>query len=927
MYSLKPSVPRALRNHAKRAAMSGDQEEPPNKRSRTENRASSSAVELPQAPLAGPSSAYTLETSSAAEISAYNQGLRESAASTANLRPLYYPKLAPTEITRDYSKPVPLPLAPPTNFLQVAPKKPGKVHPNTRDFKAQLKAALPTREHMNRFIAALDVVHKKPLSPSTVENYERAKRWWLLFFEEQTGSEEQAQLTLARDAPAPPITLFKCFLLFAATQGNSHIHKGGKGWSVKTLKMFCTRVFAMRLYYNCAPPPRQYCQEVYNAIDAWLIEGVLHADSHDKQIIRESDLVNMLSAFLRGQSDVSSRFMLVQAMWFLTFLYETGARPGTVVQSPGFRHTDHYLKWEDSKWIVTGWTEKLGLTIEVHWRLRWAKGMHMDNSKFMCVYQRNHELERAHIDSITMLEALAVHQDIFEIDPLQLRSRDPKTLKLPIELKMKPDKGKLPVLMNRKKDDVLGYSTLMAILKRVASALGYKRFIPRYMRYGWATAMAKRLSKANLRYFLGHVHKSKHGETTYQSTIQPVDVAAMRFDEISNTETAEYLSSIAYGAEDAQDVSLSLDQLERDPYLQDLLAVYREKEAKVVAQYHCLSHEVTEESLDNSLVSEAQDAWSDVLERYFSMVSKVKIGERVVFDDAPANAPSHDEPKDDDEDDEKLSSEVPVEKNPEFKLPQDVDPEILSKIFSHQSSKLDALVNSDNDHPLVPLVQDAKSNVRGLLLKTYVNLLEEDNLANKHQCPTCMSKPNLPIEKRTKDHKDHWAQHYLSCMFNDASDKNLFICPLCLVCFANPPPGETQLDIYDKEIDEHVEACLTKMMARKFDGSDPSEEEPARKSTRRNNDYGVGTLSVTTRLGGSRTSTTRYFCPVCLFDKSVTGDARTRWNHRLHWTLAVVPLLLHMSANHWNRIGTGNGIDYHKTFTCGFPDCPNEQEE
>ncbi|KAJ3818416.1 hypothetical protein F5880DRAFT_1734438 [Lentinula raphanica] len=50
-------------------------------------------------------------------------------------------------------------------------KKPAKkVHPNTRDFKAQLKAAFPTREDMFRYIESVKDSGRPPMVPQTTKN-------------------------------------------------------------------------------------------------------------------------------------------------------------------------------------------------------------------------------------------------------------------------------------------------------------------------------------------------------------------------------------------------------------------------------------------------------------------------------------------------------------------------------------------------------------------------------------------------------------------------------------------------------------------------------------------------------------------------------------------------------------------------------------
>ncbi|KAJ3837513.1 hypothetical protein F5878DRAFT_662036 [Lentinula raphanica] len=50
-------------------------------------------------------------------------------------------------------------------------KKPAKkVHPNTRDFKAQLKAAFPTREDMFRYIESVKDSGRPPMVPQTMKN-------------------------------------------------------------------------------------------------------------------------------------------------------------------------------------------------------------------------------------------------------------------------------------------------------------------------------------------------------------------------------------------------------------------------------------------------------------------------------------------------------------------------------------------------------------------------------------------------------------------------------------------------------------------------------------------------------------------------------------------------------------------------------------
>ncbi|KAJ3822681.1 hypothetical protein F5880DRAFT_1613561 [Lentinula raphanica] len=114
--------------------------------------------------------------------------------------------------------------------------------------------------------------------------------------------------------------------------------------------------------------------------------------------------------------------------------------------------------------------------------------------------------------------------------------------------------------------------------------------------------------KASFRHLLGPAHRSYHAKTTYHcSTLQPLDVSGMRFNEApaSDTATAELLAS---------DVFFTHAQWEGDCELQEFLAIHGEKETKIYAEFNCQSHDITDEFLSNTLVSDTRDAWENVLE-------------------------------------------------------------------------------------------------------------------------------------------------------------------------------------------------------------------------------------------------------------------------------------------------------------------------
>ncbi|KIK59132.1 hypothetical protein GYMLUDRAFT_683208 [Collybiopsis luxurians FD-317 M1] len=869
------------------------------------------------------------------------------------LRAAVHPKVA-----RDFTTQVPLPTSAPTDGIVTVGIK-TKTHPRSRDLEGQLRAELTDLQKIKDFLSAFDYVHLKLMAPGTMRHLERAESWWLLFMTHILGSEKAAKATLARGAPPPPLEQFKAFLWFVACRGESAMGGGRKGWTSTTLKVFLQRVHSMRAYLHCKAPPAHYCSELLSAVDQWGREQILSTDKREKRIIRDKDQLDLLTVFLTRDTGVSSWFMTLQCMAFSQILADHGLRPGTLCPSPGYEKTDHYIKWEDLTWVVSGHTPGLGLEISIFWKFNWAKNMHDHASRFIATNSKNLPKDHIYQDKQLMLEVLAHVQGIFEegYDPLSLREADPSTLKFPLQLKMKSDRKTRPLFVNKQGDGPLSYSSLQTIFRRVQKILGWPGFTFRCYRYHWCTTMVKKLSKDDFRNLLGHIPKSLHGHSTYQTDYRVADVIAARYDTASDEELHQLFSSVGWTGEvdDTPPASvLRKEDVESDRELQGLLQEYTSREALVLKKYGVVSHLVTEASLDNEIVAKAKEAWADVLGRIVTKMTEgrdgrhtrsLSVDSRMSVDSVKTDVSMNSKGRSEvDDSDEAVASESLEQGDPDAPvaiatssshkpLPEalGIDKELLEKVNTIQAEKMNEILNSDINHPFAPLVKNESKNVRLMVCKLYLAQIQKDEIARKHQCVKCLSNKDLPQDVREKDHGDHYAQHILSCQ---ADEKDIFYCVICQTCLPAPSSKDDKnFEAYNDQINSHMDECLNTLLASFGPRKDDSKGKGKAKATpessvkrHKSDDFGVGQLSVSSKIAGARTATTRYICPICISDKSEYEDAKTAWQNKLFWTISVVPLLQHMIGAHWNGSIRGAGIDYGKEFVCGLPGC-DEQDE
>ncbi|ESK83698.1 hypothetical protein Moror_2125, partial [Moniliophthora roreri MCA 2997] len=127
----------------------------------------------------------------------------------------------------------------------------------------------------------------------------------------------------------------------------------------------------------------------------------------------------------------------------------------------------------------------------------------------------------------------------------------------------------------------------------------------------------------HLRYLIGHHANSVHAKDMYQVPDCPIDLSAMKHDEVSITSISDLHSSVAWQRtkDKSFKATADLEDLKHNPLLQNAIEKWLAKEKAVKDKYGFYSDEASDESLDHFEIAEAKDAYTYVLQCYLSIVT------------------------------------------------------------------------------------------------------------------------------------------------------------------------------------------------------------------------------------------------------------------------------------------------------------------
>ncbi|KAJ7181488.1 hypothetical protein C8R43DRAFT_271764 [Mycena crocata] len=877
------------------------------------------------------------------------------------------------------------PIDPVTGFLSVAAPPKSGLGSRRRDLTAQIVAEFPTAGAMALATDAFDRLHLRPIAISTQKKLDIAKRAWLEWFTQLYRSVEKANATLVRGAPFPPLQQVKQLLHFMATKGASGLGIAGvTGWSMSTTRIFAGRVINMLRRCGTTPPSVYEREQINAAIAEWAYtDKHINTKKKPKRIVRENDLVELLAMGFKDVLKVASNFIRLQMMGIFSFIYTHGNRIGCILDADGYVGLGEHLKWKDSEWIIYGWDEGAGLGIQSFWVFHWMKGQRFNESDNVRTSMRNLGRSHAHLDSQLILEALAIHADIFVEDLLALRAADPATLTFPMRLTIKPECLELPVFrISEKSTECMHAKSAHDYANKFKSALRWENFTFVTLRYSFASAMVNRVSKLHLRYLMGHTAISRLSLTTYQAPDRPVDVSGTRFGEGEGAAFAamsEAHSSVSWNRPAPPTTSTIKD----DPVMQKLVAEWarREKLVREELGENKSSDQLFEEGNEHQVVLDALDIQAEVHEYYCSLstagatrndipvprAASSTVGPSTVTPMVPSSSAT--------------ASSAPASDTPAAEEPDNTLYDAMMDVFA----------TADGTHPYLALIANEPSNPRLALIQRYVAFIRLDEQTGS-RCTFCFTDPSLTPEQQNKNYAQNYVSHVSSCELTHNPGK--WRCPICIELLPAVPkrsktykgprstlptvsipsiPPDDDLDEQERQgIHEafvaHMEICFQRLLciaageetddegdaghtavadsdvcmtsgrdsdvrmstARDSESSIASIRSHA-KVTRSRQKYrvdipdgadGARALSIQVPFDAGRTQNRPLRLHSFLFCPVCTFDEELPWHERLMSHPNVQKLMIHI-ASHWRK-GAVSSINYKLAFKCGLPPCSSE---
>ncbi|KAJ3521463.1 hypothetical protein NM688_g9014 [Phlebia brevispora] len=444
---------------------------------------------------------------------------------------------------------------------------------------------------------------------------------------------------------------------------------------------------------------------------------------------------------------------------------------------------------------------------------------------------------------------------------------------------------------------------------------------------------------------MGHEIQSHQAEREYQPNDRPVDNTGMRFGLQLDTSISDLRSSVAYGRDRCAANALTVEDLQQDYVMRDLINYWRDCDEKVKAAHDGKSaHRLGVEEFTDPLVQEAVKAWANVSERYDEMMTDLTMQRLRV------------QPK--------SSHPLPPPSSSEASLSETLVPAV-DPVADPVAAKA-ALYNLQDAHPLIPLVQaHLKDNPRFHVMDFYWGLIKSDTLRSQSQCPWCFHNDSLTKAQREKTWSN-LTSHMWTC---DAEQHpGCERCPMCglfvtLEQVVEKTDGAHLLQEYNNNVlAAHFTTCFGQLLVTLGLTDPPSVElnltdvvdvdeidfllENANldDESRPPSAMGAGAEGSSAECDGryplfahvftstSKRPTSIYFCPVCLFDVSRQWLGQQKHKSgRLFNTYELWRMYRHIYS-HWADKGTSRkdwpetGLACSREFTCNYPKCAHQDQ-
>ncbi|KAF8965885.1 hypothetical protein BDZ97DRAFT_1810166 [Flammula alnicola] len=725
------------------------------------------------------------------------------------------------------------------------------------------------------------------------------------------------------------------------------------------------------------------------AVNTWsFIDHVISTRKSKKAKVRTEDLEEIFIALSNNGLTITSNFMRLQVGSFISFVYTHGARPGSVLVAQHFEGTDQYMKWGDIKFVVTGWGEGLGLSVQAFIVFNYMKGMHFEESEVMCTSMKNLDRNLMHMDAMLMLEAQGIIAGVFEQDLVALSTNHKNLPPTPFKLEYKPGAAQKPIWISNNGKGPMTLSAINHMVTKLRRFIGWEGFTLRSLRYGFASKMARKIPGYHFKYLMGHRIGSHLGKSTYQVPHRALDLTAVRHGMEEDLTITDLRGSVAWERSKAPMVaSVSEEQLRTDPILHQLLNVLEVAEFEVRTKFGCTS----EDQLEHPLVIAALDAWSDVLVRYTHMANKTlrasmpnslhlqnidRPAPKPVLTHRPRRGISNTvRPS--------MSSAAPVLPLPSAHMPNAqvsshpaspiIHPQVLENVMDSGSSAvthdsihrhiLTVLQTGDKSNPLIRLIDNEPNNPRHFTLMRFVGTKELDEILDRGECHCCISDTSMDDEDRHKNHKNHFSQHLWSCEPKHMNRGYSWRCPVCtdILRTVEPDMDNDEIHVVLHDLKTHADGCHQKLLVhckqrdkdiaevivdhfnvnvdrdKDEDGPEDEDDDEMDIGTGSSKKLGPLSLSIKTRVATAHNGMTRYFCPICLFQAN--GEEPDAANQEKKFIISwrpliscvcptslflAVPKIYRHMTSHWSK-GI-YGMDYDHDFHCSFRGCdPSHQ--
>ncbi|KAF8160265.1 hypothetical protein K438DRAFT_312684 [Mycena galopus ATCC 62051] len=588
-----------------------------------------------------------------------------------------------------------------------------------------------------------------------------------------------------------------------------------------------------------------------------------------------------------------------------------------------------------------------------------TRGQRFDESLNVSTSMRNLGRSKAHIDSQLMLEALAITSDVFEEDLLELRAKDPKTLTFPIRLHIKPHALELPVFRNANKTDSLTYSAAAHLLTKIKKVLRWSNFSFFSLRYSFASAMVDKLSEVHLRYLMGHTRGSKLSTTTYQVPDRVADVSGTRFDEenTSFAAMAQMHSSVSWNRPPAPPD----DKVKNDIGMKKLVTELSRRQKNFESKFGTgkTAQELFQDGNTDQLVVDVLEITAETLEHYMSLSA----GSARQATTAPATSSASSD------DVEEATTETSLfDSMLDAWAATDATHPFLAIVANNAENPRLAILQ----RYLAMIHQDDQKGSRCVWCFTDPTLTPEEQTKDHSQHYV---QHVLACEK--KHHPNTWRCPICLDLIPTPPKKSQTRKKSTRATPADDEMGVEEIDAIKDALEAHAEGCYGRLLAlvrgEEEEETDVGESDdgltvgkPDRASAAADSDVlmtsgrdsdvsmaglnsdvsmlsatshrlikskqkkntavadgndGARVLSIQVPIAatGHTKSGTRshlhslFFCPICLFDKSLSFCQRL-----IHFP--NVPKLMDHFPTHWKK-KNATEIDYKKTFICGLPPC------